>query len=136
MFYHKAVWEVYLVCYKAPNPLPQSCPMLFPGILSSEAGLPSPVTSSQSHPAQASPWLSSVPVAPASCEAASCLPQQASWRGVGEALEGWVLGTQEEGQDGSCASAQRVAYYNQAIVFGSTTLGTKTCLRALPQFPS
>lgn len=50
--------------------------------------------------------------APVSSKASSFLPQQASWRGVGEALEGRVLRAQEEGEDGSCASAQGVAYHN------------------------
>lgn len=70
--------------------------------------------------------------APAKPEAPGCSPQQASWWGVGEALEGGVLGPQEEGKDGSSACTQGVAHHNQAIVFGSTALETKRSLRALP----
>ena len=54
------------------------------------------------------------------------LPQQAPWGRVGKALEGWVLGSQEEGEDGGGARAQGVADHNQAVVFGSAALGTES----------
>lgn len=80
--------------------------------------------------AQSSPLTKPAPSAvhqlpPAKSEAPDCSPQQAPWRGVGKALEGRVLGSQEEGEDGSGACAQGVAHHYQAVVFGSAALGTE-----------
>lgn len=123
VFYNKTSGARSTWHAKSPHPTTTVLSYAIPGHAVSETGLPSPATSFQSWPAQVSPWLSGILIAPASSEAPSCLPQQASWRGVGEALEGRVLGAQEEGEDGCCACSQGVAYHNQAIVFGSTALG-------------
>lgn len=122
VFYNKTSGAGSTWHAKSPHPTTTVLSYAIPRHAVSETGLPSPATSSQSWPAQVSLWLSGILVVPASSEAPSCLPQQASWRGVGEALEGRVLGAQEEGEDGSCACSQGVAYHNQAIVFGSTAL--------------
>lgn len=74
-------------------------------------------------------------LAPANSAAPRSSPQQAAWWGVGEALEGRVLGTQEEGEDGSSACTQGVAHHDQAVVFGSSALGTESSLRAPPRCP-
>lgn len=93
-----------------------------PPLTRSRTALPSPEPQPQPHPT----------LSPAKSEALGSSPQQAPWWGVGKALERRVLGAQEEGEDGGSACTQRVAHHNQAVVFGSAALGTKTTLRALP----
>lgn len=92
-----------------------------------------PLTRNQT--AQSSPQPCPTPEpqpAPANSEALGGSPQQAPRWGVGKALEGRVLGAQEEGEDGGGARTQGVAHHNQAVVLSSAALGTERSLRARP----
>ena len=110
--------RVGLVFDKAPTSTPQAIPR-FPDHQI-------PVCPMQP-PAQATspPPSTFAPPAPAKSGALDCLPQQAPWGGVSKTLEGWVLGSQEEGEDGGSACAQGVAHHNQTVVFGSAALGAE-----------
>lgn len=95
-----------------------------------------PLTRNQTCRVQSPPLSHPEPQpAPANSEALGGSPQQAPWWGVGKALEGRVLGAQEEGEDGGGARAQGVAYHNQAVVLSSAALGTERSLRARPLPP-